>query len=237
MIDPEVQELLTVQDRDTKKIRLEKELAAIPAKIDTLEGKKTAARDEFEEKKSTLRALEVRRKDLENELGSAETQVAKYKNQQLSVKKNEEYQALTHEIEKTQTKISDLETQELEVMMEIDEESERVKELESTLDGRLAALDSEMAEIKEIELNLKTELEQVTTAYEDARGKASTKFIRAYDQAKRNLKNRPPFVAPIEDGMCRRSHLKVSQETIEDARVHGTPHFCDVTGCVIYIDT
>ena len=122
MIDPEVQNLLTLQARELKRDEIQKELAAVPVRIKEIETEKQAARDRFDEAKQTLRSLEVRRKNLENEIASAETQVTKYRNQQMSVKKNEEYTALTHEIETTQKKISDMETSELEVMEEIDEE-------------------------------------------------------------------------------------------------------------------
>ncbi len=49
----------------------------------------------------------------------------KYRTQQLSVKKNDEYQALGHEIEDVQKQIDELEGKELEVMYAIDEAKKR----------------------------------------------------------------------------------------------------------------
>ena len=140
MIDPEVQKLLTLQARELKRDEIDKELAAVPLKIQEIERKKQAARDQFDQAKQTLRSLEAQRKTLENEIASNEAQVTKYKNQQLSVKKNEEYQALTHEIDTTQAKIGDLETEELEVMEQIDVESERLKAIEGTFDDEIAKM-------------------------------------------------------------------------------------------------
>ncbi|MGB0370321.1 MAG: zinc ribbon domain-containing protein [Opitutales bacterium] len=236
MIDPEVQNLLTLQARELKRDEINKELQAIPVKIKEVESEKQAARDRFDEAKQTLRSLEAQRKTLENEIAGSEAQITKYKNQQLSVKKNEEYQALTHEIETTQGKISDLETEELEVMEQIDVEAEKLKAIEGTFDDEIAALDTQISQAKEAEKALKEELTEAEARYEDALGPVSQKFLRAYNQAKVNLKNRPPYVAPIEGGVCKRSHLKVSNELISEAKTHGTPHFCDVTGCVVYID-
>ena len=236
MIDPEVQKLLTLQARELKRDEIQKELAAVPVRIKEIETEKQAARDRFDEAKQTLRSLEVRRKNLENEIASAETQVTKYRNQQMSVKKNEEYTALTHEIETTQKKISDMETSELEVMEEIDVETAKVEEIEGGFDQEIAGLDEQIVQAKEAEKVLKGELETAEEKYQGALSPVSDKFMRAYNQAKTNLKNRPPFVAPIEGGVCKRSHLKVSQELLSEAKIHGTPHFCDTTGCVVYVD-
>lgn len=236
MIDPEVQNLLTLQARELKRDEIQKELAAIPVRIKEIEGEKQAARDRFEDAKQTLRSLEVRRKNLENEIASAESQITKYQNQQLSVKKNEEYQALTHEIATTKEKISDMETSELEVMEEIDIETAKVKEIEGGFDQEIAGLDEQIKQAKEAEEVLKGELTTAEGKYQNALGPVSDKFMRAYNQAKTNLRNRPPYVAPIEGGVCKRSHLKVSQELLSEAKIHGTPHFCDTTGCVVYVD-
>ncbi|MEM7672695.1 MAG: hypothetical protein AAF212_05070 [Verrucomicrobiota bacterium] len=236
MIDPEVQKLLTLQARELKRDEIDKELAAVPLKIQEIERKKQAARDQFDQAKQTLRSLEAQRKTLENEIASNEAQVTKYKNQQLSVKKNEEYQALTHEIDTTQAKIGDLETEELEVMEQIDVESERLKAIEGTFDDEIATLVTQIKLAKEAQAALQEELQEAETRYQESREPVSEKFLRAYQQAKTNLKNRPPYVAPIEGGVCKRSHLKVSNELLSEAKIHGAPHFCDVTGCVVYID-
>jgi predicted nucleic acid-binding Zn-ribbon protein len=59
--------------------------------------------------KGEVRELESKKKILETEIGSAETQRGKYQTQQLSVKKNDEYQALGHEIQNVQKQIDELE--------------------------------------------------------------------------------------------------------------------------------
>ena len=55
MIDPEVQNLLTLQARELKRDEIQRELAAIPIKIQEIESEKKAARDRFEVAKQTLR--------------------------------------------------------------------------------------------------------------------------------------------------------------------------------------
>ncbi len=56
---------------------------------------------------------------------SAEDKAGKYRTQQLEVRKNDEYKALTHEIETTEAAIGGFEEEELKVMYAIDEAKKR----------------------------------------------------------------------------------------------------------------
>src|SRR5476651_764503 len=80
-----------------------------------------------------LRELESKKKLLETEIGSAEQTLAKYRTQQLSLKKNEEYQAMGHEIETVQGQISEMEGRELEIMFSIDVARKKFADAEAVL--------------------------------------------------------------------------------------------------------
>jgi len=87
-------QLLVVQDRDARRRQLEQQLAAVPGDRARVEKEIAAEKAAIEAAKQELRELETKKKLLETEIGSAETKLAKYRTQQLSVKKNDEYQAL-----------------------------------------------------------------------------------------------------------------------------------------------
>src|ERR1043165_8523000 len=116
-----LESLLILQDRDVKRLGLEAQLKAIPRDITLVEQKIAAEKAAIEAARTELRSLESKKKLLETEIGSAEDKLAKYKTQQSQVRKNEEYQALGHEIETTQAGIGALEDKELQVMDGTDE--------------------------------------------------------------------------------------------------------------------
>src|SRR3954467_7612556 len=99
---PVLEKLLILQDRDAKRRGLETQLKAIPADVASTERKIAAEKAEIETARAEAKALEAKKKALETEIGSAEQKLAKYKTQQMTVRKNDEYQALGHEIETTQ---------------------------------------------------------------------------------------------------------------------------------------
>src|SRR5438067_1472469 len=102
MAHPAIEPLLILQDRDIKRMALEAQLKAVPGDIALVERKIATEKGAIESARTEMRDLEVKKKTLESEIGLTEEKVARYKTQQLSVRKNDEYQALGHEIDTTQ---------------------------------------------------------------------------------------------------------------------------------------
>lgn len=234
MIDPEIEKLLILQDVDIDYIQVSKELDQIPVQRHRVKVRIEEQEVAVEEARKQLMELEVRRKDIENEVSHLEDTVNRYKNQQLQVKKNEEYQALTSEIDRVTNRIGELEECEIGLMLQIDEETDRFNSQKAEIQKEITRLKKEVTQLDEKEVNLKERKAVLVARVEAARQDCSALFLQAYDQAKRNLRNRPLFVAPIENGLCKRSNLRVSNELVAEAKVHGTPHFDTETGCVVY---
>jgi len=140
MINQQIEKLLILQDRDQVARRLLEQLESIPKGIQTLESEIDAETTGLEDSKSKLQHLEVQRNDLDLEVNAGQDQISKYKNQQLLVKKNEEYQALTHEIEVAEKKISEWEEEEIGLMLDIDAESKEFSKRESVFDTAIATI-------------------------------------------------------------------------------------------------
>src|SRR6266542_4421778 len=97
-VSPALASLLILQDRDTRRLSIEAQLKSIPGDIAAGERRIAAEKAAHEKAKAELKDLEVKKKGLETDIGSAEQKVAQYRTQQLSIKKNEEYQAMGHQI-------------------------------------------------------------------------------------------------------------------------------------------
>lgn len=235
MIDPEIEKLLALQEIDTELIQVVRELDALPVRRHKIKVRIEEREVEIEEARQNLMSLEVRRKELENEVGRLEDQVTRYKNQQLQVKKNEEYQALTHEIDTANARIGELEEEEIAIMLEIDEENDAFRSRKDAIEKEIRRLREEVESQNAREVELEARKLELEAEVNNAREGVSRSFLQAYDQAKRNLRSRPPFVAPIENGICKRSNLRVSNDLLAEAREHGTPHFDTETGCVVFI--
>src|ERR1700744_3901330 len=120
MLAPAIESLLILQDRDIRRVDLEAQLKNVPVDISMVEKKIADEKAAIDTARTELRELESRKKLLETEIGSAEQTLAKYRTQQLGVKKNDEYQALGQQILTVQGQVAEMEGRELELMYGID---------------------------------------------------------------------------------------------------------------------
>ncbi len=158
MLSPAIEALLILQDRDTRRLGLEAQLKAVPGEIARVEQTIAAENAALEDSKTELRSLETRKKGIETEIGSAETKLGKYRTQQLAVRKNDEFQALGHEIDTTAAQIGDLEGRELEVMYAIDEAKKKFAAAEAVMKQNISGHEARIRTMREREGNVATEL-------------------------------------------------------------------------------
>jgi hypothetical protein len=183
-----------------------------------------------------LRELETKKKLLETEIGSAEDKLGRYRTQQLAVRKNDEYQALGHEIATMQGQISELEGQELAVMYSIDEAKKKFAAAEAELKANISGHETRVKTLREREARLAAELKAVQDEVTTARAPVEPIRLRVYDRiAVRNM----PAVVAIHAGKCGGCHLKVSSEVESAARgKHVDPlaqlPTCDQCGRIVY---
>jgi predicted nucleic acid-binding Zn-ribbon protein len=236
MANPVIQSLLILQDRDLKRLGLEAQLKAVPGDIARVEQKIAAEKAAIETARTELRDLEVRKKSIETEIGSAEEKVARYRTQQLSIRKNDEYQALGHEIATVQGQINELEGKELEIMYAIDEAKKKFAAAEGELKTNISGHEARIKTLRERETSLAAELKTAQVDVTAARAPVGDLRLRVYDRiANRNM----PAVVAVHAGKCGGCHLKVSSEVESAARGKGTDPLaqlptCDQCGRVVY---
>lgn len=233
MSDPQIEKLLIVQDRDVALQKNEQELARIPQERTALEALITAEEVNIEAASHALKEKEVERSELDTEVKAKEGAVARFKTQQLEVKKNDEYRALTHQIEQSEQEIAELEEREIGLMLEIDETRETFKTDKAVIEARIVEQKEQIALLGERENNLTTAVDEAKAAVQAARSDADENYVGHYDRVK-TLSNRPPYVALIEAHKCGGCHLRVSNEVSSSALIAGEPHFCDQCARMVY---
>jgi predicted nucleic acid-binding Zn-ribbon protein len=236
MAHPALAPLLILQDRDGKRIGLETQLKSIPREVAALEQRIAAEKNAIEAARTELKELETRKKLLETEIGSTETKLAQYRTQQLSIRKNDEYQAMGQQITATQVQISELEGKELEIMYSIDEAKKRFATIEAELKANITVHEGRIRTLRERESNVTAELKEAQTLTAEARRPVSEARLRVYDRiASRHL----PAVVPIHGGKCGGCHLKVSSEVESAARAktedpNAALPTCDQCGRIVF---
>jgi len=230
-----ITQLLNLQEKDSNLIEAQTQLRRIPLDIQTREAKLKKEEAQFNEKKSGLQALEVEQASLDIDLKTAEEQLVKYKTQQISVKKNDEYQALTKQIADTETKIDQIEEAEIEILIKIDEEKEELKGEQETFQKARGRIQNEISRLKESETQVKTSIKKLQEIFENTYSEVPDTMKQQYDFTKNKLKQKPPFVVLLKEQRCKGCHMKVSNETASDAKSTINIVKCENCGRIVYL--
>lgn len=236
MVNPMVSDALTkmliLQDRDMKLQQVEDALQTIPKERQASEARIERIKSEIEAARRRIKELETKGKGIETEMAAIAVQVVKYKNQQLQVKKNEEYQALNHEIETASGKISDLESCELEVLYELDEERKRFAEAEAKSKDEILVEQKAIETLSEREQEVRSELESARSAKADADAQLDNPTRSKYNQVARGLKF--PVIVALSGHSCKGCHMRVSNAIDSEVKAAKEITTCDNCGRVLY---
>lgn len=234
-MSPLLEKLLILQAHDRRRLDLEKELKGVPGDIAAVEKRIATERGAIDTAKLEWQRLEARKKDLENEIALAEQKAARYRTQQLEVRKNDEYRALGHEIETTEAQIGALEETELGVLYEIETAKAKFAAAEKELKTNISGHEARIRSFRDREVVLNAELGTAKADVGSARQPLAEPLLRLYDRiAQRHM----PVCVPLRGGKCGGCHLKVSSEVESTARgksdVNAQLPTCDQCGRIVW---
>lgn len=217
--------ILEIQELDMKMIRLmnvkkqrRQELQNVHNELDTLQNKAAEKEEHIAETRKGLRILEAQISDVNARLEKAETK-------QNSIKKIEEFNAMTHEITSAQREKTRLEAQASEVTDKLVAEEESVQELKKEL-KRVQESSKELqkeltAAIEEINAE-GSELQKERTAFVK---EAAPELLEIYERLLHNKKDR--VIVPIENRTCSGCHIVLTAQHENLVRRGERPVFCE----------
>ena len=231
-LNPQIKKLLSLQAREQEVRRLEQVLQTVPVEIKRFQAAIEGEKQTLADFKARLRKMEVRRNDLDNRVEAAQEQILRYKNQQLQVKKNEEYQALIHEIEGLEKKILDWEEEEIGLMLEIDDETEIYQKREADFASSSELIRGKIAVLENRGVDLKNRIAQAVLRLQSAGRGIDPGYLKVYKPMAAQMKL--PVVVGLEMQKCLGCHLRVSNEVMEKARKGAALTTCDNCGRLVY---
>ena len=138
--DPDFQKLLLyTAGTDAVKSSLRNQIE-LPQDLARMDKNIAAGKESVELALSEWKELEAQNNALEKDILSMSEMIAKQRNRQLEVKKNEEYQALENEISSLQEKIEERENEQIEVLLKIDGARETAEVAQGKITERVAEM-------------------------------------------------------------------------------------------------
>lgn len=225
-------DILTLQKFDMRLRDLETKYRTIPQEKARMKEELEAAAAIVRTAKEQVQNVERAIRETQSAITQLNDKIRKTRTQSTMVKKNTEYQAMLADIEATGSRISELETREIELY---DEQENAKKNLlnaekdysaaERAVKAELADFDTLVSEIKEEVLKLKHDKKRFTTQID-------LNVLEIYKRILESDKKGKPVV-PIVNGACSNCLLKITPQTMNAAK-KGSVIQCDNCSHIIY---
>src|SRR5215831_2247557 len=147
-MNQDLQKLIELEKVDREVARLSDEVAALPKRVAAIEAHLADDKAAVDKAKAAIKTNEAARRKLEADIQEFQQKIVKYRGQSSSVKTNDEYRALMHEVEFSEKQISGCEDKILESMISLENEEKSLKAAEAGLKEEAAAVEKEKAEAR-----------------------------------------------------------------------------------------
>lgn len=230
-----IEQLLVLQDRDRRLLRLKAELETIPGQRLALQAKAAKTQAAFEEVKKLSAHIESERRRLELEVETLKQRINKLQVEQQGTRSNDQYKAFQHQIETTQGDILKLEDQQLGLMEQGEAASRELQAASKVAAAQKAESDGALADLAAREANMRRERDE-TGAERAKLGEAIDPALLArYD---RILKNRgESVVVGVTNTVCGGCHMKLPFQTFLETKAQVNVTYCPNCGRILYFTT
>lgn len=221
-----------LQDRDRRIRRVKGELAHIEPERQLFQVKAGAAQSALENAKGRGKQIESDRKNLELEVEAKKQLIAKYANQQLQTRKNEEYRALANEINTCKEEIFKIENREIELMEQAESaQKEATRATQAANDAR-KLMEEQLAQLAGREQNLKKELADLTTNREELAAAVDEGARARYERLVRNKGEN--VVVGVQHGVCGGCHMRLPAQVMVSCQAQQELVTCTNCGRILY---
>jgi predicted nucleic acid-binding Zn-ribbon protein len=207
-----IEKLLVLQDRDQKIQRVQQELAHIVPERETLRAKATATQAQLETAKTRVKQIESDRKQLELDVEAKKLQIEKYANQQLQTRKNEEYRALTHEIDMCKADITKIEDGEIELMEQTEQVQKEAGGLSREADEIKKMAEGQITQLNQREENFKKELAELERGRAELASAVDGSVLNRYERLCKSKGD--SVVVGVNHGVCGGCHMKLPPQIL-----------------------
>jgi predicted nucleic acid-binding Zn-ribbon protein len=232
-MNADLQRLTELEKIDREASRLTEEVAGLPKRVAAIEAKLAEHKAAVEKAKARIKGNETTRRQMEADIKGFQEKIAKYRSQSSSVKTNDEYRALMHEVEFAERQISGCEDKILELMIGLENEEKALKVAEAELKTESADVEKEKADAR-----VRTaEDEKLLAGLKEQRGTIrSTVNDSALAHYDRVMRQRKSALAEARDQKCMACFVMVRPQTWQEIRTNEQIITCNSCGRILYFD-
>lgn len=222
--------LIRLQHIDSKIDQIKKLRGDLPDEIKDMEDEKEGLTTRVDNLKQELKDTGVSKKQAVTDVKDAEQLIKKYEEQQLQVRNNREYDALTKEIEAQKQRIVDNTNLSEEIDLQKPVRDAAVEEADTRLKELNQELKEKQGELHEVLEDTKSEQAGLEKTRKKAEKKVDERYVRAYDRLRSRVRD-GRAVVPLERGAA--AGFSVPPQRQLEIRQRNRIVACEHTGRII----
>ena len=197
---------------------LEDELAGLQTRIDKIQGEISQKKEEIASKK--------------NEIKESQNHIKKYEQQQMDVRNNREYEAISKEIEFQKLEIELSEKRIKEFSFDIDNKSKLLETSQTKFEERSIDLEQKQSELNDIVSETQKEELELISASEKLASVIEDRLLSAYKRIRSNARN-GLAVASVERDACGGCFNQIPPQRQLDIKTHRKIIVCEYCGRIL----
>ena len=225
--------LLQLQALDLQIERRREREEMIPKQKNKFDIHRQRLAQELQEREKVVKALILEQRECERDNEAKQTQINKWNTQLLSVKKNEEYTALLHEIDLVKKQMAANEERILKIMVGLDDARARLEEDKKRIQEELKDIDRECLEIDKELAEAVGERKLLEVKREPLTQQVPRDLLARYTRI-RSRKKSGPAVVPLRGETCSGCNMTVTPQIVNELLAGDKVHACRYCGRLLY---
>ncbi|MBI1952590.1 MAG: hypothetical protein HYS41_00505 [Candidatus Omnitrophica bacterium] len=227
--------LLKLQELDAELYSRRRELSLKPQQAARLKEEFEGLKGDVRKAQEELKAAEVKRNQLEMELGQKEGSLKKFQGQLFTVKTNKEYAALQKEIEGFKADQSVLEEEILKLMEEADRKKGRLTAEQEVLKGQEKALEEKLNRLEQEKKTLEDSVQRLEADRGSWAAQVDRKILGRYE---RILENKEGLaLVPVRGGACGGCHMVLPPQMLNEIHLGERLITCESCARILILES
>ena len=231
-MNPDLRNLIALQDLELKIASLQKQASEIPSKNQNFENELQHIRTYYQQRVAHAKELTNHRRTLEGQVDLNRTKLSRLKDQLMSVKTNKEYTAMLHEIQLAEEQIRSEEDKILDFMEQMEVMEKELRDAEQDLLKKSAEIQGNIRKSTESIPLLESELARLQEEKVRMESQIGAELLSRYRRIADARKG--VALAEAKDELCTACHVRIRPQMYADLLRTENIQACDSCSRILF---